>query len=159
MKKQQTEQLIKIAQALADAMGYTLVEAAFEKEHAGVYLRIYLDKAGGISLDDCEKYHMSIMEKVKNFDYDYLEVCSPGIDRPIKTEWDAQRAKGQTVEVKLYKAHNGSKTMHGRFLDLNEAGYHIDIAGEETVIPKADVAMCRMTFTEEELNQLLEKNI
>ncbi len=156
MKKRQIEQITKIARALADSLGYTLVEAALEKEHASTYLRIYLDKDGGISLDDCEKYHMAIMDKVKDFDYDYLEVSSPGIDRPIKTAWDAEKARGKTVEARLYKAYSGSKVIQGVFLSLDAEGYHIKSAGKEIVLPKANVAVCRVTFTEEELNKLLE---
>jgi ribosome maturation factor RimP len=156
MKKRQIEQITKIAKSLADSMDYTLVEAALEKEHTSTFLRIYLDKDGGISLDDCEKYHMAIMGKVENFDYDYLEVSSPGIDRPIKTEWDAKRARGKNVEAKLYKAYLGSKLIRGRFISLDEAGYHIESSGKEMVLPKANVAVCRVIFTEEELNKLLK---
>ncbi len=124
-------------------MGYELVEAAYEKEPAGNYLRIYLDVERGITLDDCEKYHMAVMGKLEKFDYDFLEVCSPGIDRPIKTQRDVQKALGKTVEAKLYKPLDGMKTMIGTLLGLDDEGYHLQVAGVERVIPQKEAAVLR----------------
>ena len=142
-RKRPIEQVNALAQKLADQMGYELVEAAFEKEPTGVYLRIYLDVAGGITLNDCETYHMAIQDKVERFEYDFLEVCSPGADRPIKTPRDAERAMGQTVEVKLYRPMDGTKSLVGTFQGLSDAGYHILCGDEEKVIPAKDAAVVR----------------
>lgn len=102
-----------ISEKLASSMGYEHLETAFEKENVGVYLRIYLDKPGGITLDDCEMFHKALMPLVQEIDYDYLEVCSAGIDRPIKTIKDAQKSFGKEVEVRLYKPEFGSKEHRG----------------------------------------------
>lgn len=56
----QQSQAERIGQLLADTLGYELVEAAFERENTGLYLRFYLDKEGGITLDDCERYHRAV---------------------------------------------------------------------------------------------------
>ncbi|HHU02202.1 MAG: ribosome maturation factor RimP [Christensenellales bacterium] len=160
MKQRQKpkEKLNSIAKTLADTMGYELVEAAFEKEHAGVYLRIYLDKPGGITLDDCERYHLAVASKVEEFNYDYLEVCSPGVDRPIKTVRDAANVIGKTVEVKLYKALDGKKAFQAILIKLDDEGYHLMLSGEELTIPHSNMALCRRYFTEEELNKALEQD-
>ena len=65
-------------QALAERMGLELVDVSLDKEGAGKYLRIYIDKPQGISLDDCEAYHRAIQPQLESYDYDLLEVSSPG---------------------------------------------------------------------------------
>ena len=142
-KKSVITDIERLALAQAVDMGYELVEAVIDKKSAGNYLRFYIDKEGGISLDDCEKYHVAIQPKVEHFEYDFLEVCSPGVDRPIKTQRDAQKAKGKLVEIKLYKPRNGRKVMNGIFDLLDEQGYHIMQGSQEVVIPSSEVAIAR----------------
>ena len=91
-------------QRLADEMGYELVDVCLDKENTGKFLRIYVDRPEGMSLDDCERYHRAIMPLVESYDFDFLEVSSPGIDRPLKKDRDFERALGEEVEVHLFKA-------------------------------------------------------
>lgn len=94
---------------LAVSLGYDLVDVELVKEGPGRYLRIYIDKPDGISLDDCETYHRAVQTKVEHVDYDFLEVCSPGVDRPLKTEADWQRALDQEISVRLFRPEQGAK--------------------------------------------------
>ncbi|MDR3050097.1 MAG: ribosome maturation factor RimP [Oscillospiraceae bacterium] len=105
---------------LAQAMGYELVEAGIEKEGPGRYLRIYLDKPGGLTLDDCEAYHRAIQPQMEHVDYDFLEVCSPGLDRPLKTQQDFERHLGTRVSLKLYKPIDKRKEFEGELLGLQD---------------------------------------
>ena len=107
-------------QALAQRMGLELVDVCLDKESAGKYLRIYLDKPEGLSLDDCESYHRAIQPQLEAYDYDFLEVSSPGVDRPLKTPRDYERHLGDEVEVKLFKAVNGQKLFTGILAGLDE---------------------------------------
>lgn len=107
-------------QALAQRMGLELVDVCLDKESAGKYLRIYLDKPQGLSLDDCENYHRAIQPQLEQYDYDFLEVSSPGVDRPLKTPRDYERHLGDEVEVKLFKAVNGQKVYTGILAGLDE---------------------------------------
>ena len=107
-------------QALAQRMGLELVDVCLDKESAGKYLRIYLDKPQGLSLDDCESYHRAIQPQLEQYDYDFLEVSSPGVDRPLKTPRDYERHLGDEVEVKLFKAVNGQKVYTGILAGLDE---------------------------------------
>ena len=66
-------------QRLADELGFELVDVALDKEDTGKYLRIYIDKEAGIDLNDCEKFHRAIQPQLESYDYDFLEVSSPGI--------------------------------------------------------------------------------
>ena len=70
-------------QRLADEQGLELVDVSLDKEPTGKYLRIYIDKPEGISLDDCERYHRAIQPQLESYDYDFLEVSSPGVDRRL----------------------------------------------------------------------------
>ena len=142
-KQNKIEEITQICSDLAQTLDYELVEAAFEKEPTGVYLRIYIDTPQGINLNDCERYHGAVQPRLERFDYDFLEVCSPGIDRPIKTQREAQKAIGQRVEVKLYKPLNGQKTIIGTFLALDDEGYHVLCGEQEWVLPSKDVAIAR----------------
>lgn len=133
----------RTADALSRQMGYELVEAALEKEPAGLYLRFYLDKEGGISLDDCEAYHRALQPLLEQYDYDFMEVCSPGIDRPIKTERDALRCMGEQVEVRLYKPMDGQKAFTGALTAFANGDITLDIAGETRVFLKKDIAVAK----------------
>ena len=102
----------------AEKCGYELIDVELVKESTGRFLRFYIDKEGGVSLDDCESYHRRIQPLMENIDYDYMEVSSPGADRPLKTERDFERAVGQMVEVRLYRPVNGVKVFTGELAGL-----------------------------------------
>lgn len=133
----------QIGRDLAEQMGYELVEAGIEKEGAGQYLRFYLDSEKGISLDDCEAFHKRIQPLVEDVDYDFLEVSSPGIDRPIRTPAYAAKAVGFLAEIKLYRPLNGQKLFTGIFLGLDDEGYTLDVNGEKLLFPVKEVALAR----------------
>ncbi len=118
-------------QRLADELGFELVDVCLDKEDAGKYLRLYIDKPEGISLDDCEVYHRAIQPQLEDYDYDYLEVSSPGIDRPLKKDRDFERAMGLEVEVHLFKAVEGCKVFTGALAGWDKADVVILVGGEE----------------------------
>ena len=130
-------------QRIADQMGFELVEVALDKEPTGKYLRIYIDKDEGITLDDCEKYHRAVMPLVENYDYDFMEVSSPGIDRPLKTDRDFERNLGSEVEVRLFKPLDGAKEWTGILAGFDEDSLKLDISGEEKTIPRKAAALVK----------------
>lgn len=102
--------------------GLELVDLEFVKEGVNWYLRIYIDKEGGVTIDDCEAVSRALEAKLDAADpieqaY-ILEVSSPGIDRPLKKEADFIKYQGEIIDVKLYKAQDGSKQFQGRLLGL-----------------------------------------
>ena len=105
---------------LAEEQGLELVDVCLDKEGAGKYLRIYIDKPEGVSLDDCERYHRAIQPQLESYDYDFLEVSSPGVDRPLKKDRDFERAIGQEVEVHLFRAVDGVKLITGNLADFSK---------------------------------------
>ena len=118
-------------QRLADQLGYELVEVSLDKEGADKYLRIYIDKPEGITLNDCEAYHRAIQPQLEAYDYDFLEVSSPGVDRPLKKDRDFERALGLEVEVHLFKAVDGQKVFSGELSAWDKETLTILVNGEE----------------------------
>ncbi len=159
MKSKNIDAIFKKANDLAQKQGYELVDVAFEKEAPGLYLRAYIDKEGGIGLDDCERFHMAFQTLVEHVDYDFLEVCSPGIDRPIKNLRDAQRAFGHPVEIKLYKKREGQKVFHGTLTGFDQQGYHLTIGDKEEIFSLKETAMCRRTIDLDNLDDDQELQI
>lgn len=127
---QKVEQL---AQKAADEMGLELVEVTLQKESRGKCLCIYVDKDGGLTLDDCEKYHKTVQPLFEDIDYDIMEVSSPGVDRPIKNLRDFERHKGDMVEVKLFAPLNGSKLYQGSLTAMDDATVTITLPDDEAV--------------------------
>jgi ribosome maturation factor RimP len=90
-------------------MGYELVDA--QVSNRGRFLRIFMDKPGGITLDDCASVsrHLSHLLEVEGIDYDRLEVSSPGLDRPLRKAADFARFAGQKVDVRMRLADAGGR--------------------------------------------------
>ena len=130
-----------VCEKLAADMGLSFYDLSLDREPAGLYLRIYIDAEGGLSLDQCEAYHRAVQPKVERYDYDFLEVCSPGSDRPVKTDRDIERALGTTVSVHLYRPQDGRKDFEGTLLKMD--GEQVTVSeteGPEAVILELHVA-------------------
>lgn len=123
-----------IAEKIAVELGYELVDVELTKEPGGRFLRFYIDRPEGVSLNELEAYHRRILPLVENVEYDYMEVSSPGVDRPLKTERDFERAEGETVELKTYRPVNGAKQFIGDLIGLE---------GDEIVLQTGEDQMMR----------------
>lgn len=144
----------KIAQGIAEEMQVELVDAELVKEPTGVFLRFYVDKSGGIALDDLEAFHRRILPLVDRVEYDYMEVSSPGADRPLKTEADFEKARGSVVELKTYRAVNGQKQFIGELGGLEGDEILLTLPeGEARRFPRKAVAVVRpyIEFDESDL--------
>ena len=130
-------------QALADRLGFELVDVSLDKESSGKYLRIYIDKEAGITLDDCETDHRAIQPQLESYDYDFLEISSPGIDRPLKKDRDFERAAGSEVEVRLFKAVDGRKVIEGILIGLEGDEIVLATAEGETRIARKAAALVK----------------
>ncbi len=128
---------------IAEQMGFELVEVALDREPGGKYLRIYIDKPEGITLDDCEVYHKAVRPLVESYDYDFMEVSSPGIDRPLKTERDFERNLGAEVEIRLFRPMDGTKELHGTLAGLENGEILLDTPEGEQRIPRKAAAVVK----------------
>ncbi len=143
----------QIAQKIADEMGVELVDVELVKEPTGHFLRFYIEKPDGIALNDLEAYHRRILPLVERVDYDYMEVSSPGADRPLKTEADFERAQGMQVELKTYRPVNGGKQFTGELVGLVDGEIVLNAPGGELRFARKEVALVRplIEFDEEDL--------
>lgn len=100
-----------------EALGLELVDIEMARENQARILRLYIDKPGGVGLDDCELVSR-LVDPIIDTEldlhvHDYLEVSSPGLERPLKTDRDFIRYQGEWVELTLYKAMDGRKKYQG----------------------------------------------
>ena len=134
----------QIAQKIADELQVELVDVELVKEPTGHFLRFYIDKPDGIALNELENFHRKIQPLVERVEYDYMEVSSPGADRPLKTERDFERAEGLAVELKTYRPVNGGKQFTGDLVGLRDGMIVIKTgADEEMSFNRKDVAIVR----------------
>lgn len=128
---------------------YELSRCEFVKEGADWYLRVYVDKLEGegygtMSTDDCELVSRYLSDRLDKEDpikqnY-YLEVSSPGMDRPLLTEKDFRRFMGELIEIRLYKAENGSKTVVGKLAGYENGDITVELDKGKTMVVEAGKA-------------------
>ncbi len=134
----------QIAQKIADEFQLELIDVELVKEPTGHFLRFYIDRPGGVALNELENFHRRIQPLVERVEYDYMEVSSPGADRPLKTERDFARAEGLAVELKTYRPVNGAKQFTGDLVGLRDGMIVIRTGPEEEIsFAKKDVAIVR----------------
>lgn len=148
-KKDMMKTLNEIVQPIADSMNVELVDLEFIKEAGNWYLRVYIDKEGGVFINDCEEVSHAISDELDEKDpieQSYiLEVSSPGLDRPLKKQKDFDRNKGQTVEVKLFKPINGEKLFEGILVGLIDNKVLIESENHEKLeFSMEDVALVKL---------------
>ena len=148
----QTKDIIKKVEEyvipIINQNNYELVETEFVKEGANYYLRLYIDKEGGFSINDCEMVSRYLEQKLEEDDFIdkayILEVSSPGIDRVLKKDSEYIKYKGRVVDIKLYKPIDKVKEFQGELIGLIEDKIVINQDNKEISFDKKDVAICRL---------------
>jgi len=139
------EELVK---PLADEMGYEMADIEFVKEGQNWYLRIYLDKDGGVTIDDCELFSKAcekLLDKKDPIEQAYIfEVSSPGLDRPLKKDSDFVKYAGSLVDIRLYSPKDGKKEFQGELKGLEDGNIVITENKTEVVFEKKSVASVRL---------------
>ena len=149
-KVNNTESKVEVlVSGMIEKMGYELVDVEFVKEGQNWYLRFYLDKEGGINIDDCEKASKAIeklLDEKDPIEQAYiLEVSSLGLDRQLKKDKDFVKYAGSLVDVKLYKAVDGSKEFQGTLKGLEGNIITIeDENGNELSFDRKDTAVIKL---------------
>ena len=138
---------------LAEQQNVELVDVELAREGSSRYLRIYIDKPDGITLQDCETYHRAVIPLVEHVDYDYLEVCSPGIDRPLKKQKDYDAHVGDMVEIHLFKPVDKCRRFEGELLGLHDGIVSIAVGEKEMAFALKNISLCKpvIVITEEDL--------
>lgn len=143
-----TEQVAQFAQPIVEANGCKLWDVEFVREGSEQFLRLYIDKEGGIDIDDCERVHRAVDPVLDEKDpiatsY-HFEVCSAGLERALKRPSDFAQFMGSPILIKLYRPKNGLKEFPA-VLRGYEDGRIITEAGNETLtFEKSEVALVRL---------------
>ncbi len=136
-----TEELIT---PILDRMGFELWDVEYVKEGADYYLRAYIDKENGITIDDCVEVSRALSDELDREDFIedayILEVSSPGLGRVLKKDKDFERSIGRMVELKTYKPLDGSKEFTGTLRSFDKDTVTIDTDGTERDFARADIA-------------------
>ena len=129
--------------AEAEQYGLEVIEVSLDTESTGRYLRIYIDKPEGISLDDCERFHKAVKPLMEPYDFDCMEFSSPGIDRPLRSQRDYERHLGDEVEIHLYRPMDGTKILKGILAGLEKDEILLQVAGDELRIPRKTASLVK----------------
>ncbi len=146
--EQKAESLL---QPIIDAEGFELVDVEYVKEAGTWYLRAYIDKEGGITVDDCETVSRAFSDLLDQEDYIedayIMEVSSPGLGRPLKKEKDYKRSIGKNLEIRTYRAIDGSKEFYGILKSYDQDTVTIaEEDGAERTFEKSSISLIRLAF-------------
>lgn len=146
--EQRTEELLM---PLIDAHQFELVDVEYVKEGGNWYLRAYIDKPGGITVDDCEVISRALGDLLDEYDYIddayILEVSSPGLGRPLRKDKDFARSIGEEVEVRLYRPLNHQKEFTGILKEYDKEKIVIEMENDEPLeFNRAEIALVRLAF-------------
>lgn len=146
--EERVETLIKPS---IEKIGYDLYDVEYAKEGKNYFLRVFIDKAEGIDLEDCEKVSNEINEILDEADYIkeqyFLEVSSPGIERVLKKERHLEQNRGKEVHIKLFKKdENGKKEYQGILQEFNEEKIKIEIEKDKIEIERKNIAQIKTIY-------------
>ena len=141
----------EIIQPIIDRMNFELVDVEYVKEGGTWYLRAYIDKEGGITVNDCEDVAREMNVLLDELDYipdSYIfEVSSPGLGRPLKKEKDYIRNMDKKVEIRTYRAIDRCKEFYGILKAYDKDSVTIEDDNEETkVFQRSDIALIRQAI-------------
>ena len=143
-------QVAYVVEPVLEEMGFELVDVNYLSRQGRLVLVIYIDKTGGVTIDDCVKvskeigYHIDVGNMIEN-KY-VLEVSSPGLDRPLTREKDFVRAAGRNIRVKMAKALSGQRHFFGRLVRFENSTIHLEIEGNTVALPWRDVTKANLVY-------------
>ena len=136
---------------IVEANGFELVDVEYVKEGGNWYLRAYIDKEGGITVDDCENVSRAFSDRLHEDDFIedayILEVSSPGLGRPLKKEKDYRRSMGKELEIRTYRAVDRCREFYGVLTAYDDDSVTIEEEdGTLRTFAKTDIALIRLAF-------------
>lgn len=143
------ETVSALVEPLAAEQGLEVVDVTFTREGGRWYLRVYIDKPGGVGIDDCERLSELMSAALDERDpipqsY-YLEVSSPGLERPLKRDQDFERFRGRKVTVRTFAPLDGRRRFSGVLLGLEDGKVKLDMGADGVVyIPKAGISQAKL---------------
>ena len=138
----------ELADDIVEERGLELVDVEYKKEGSDWFLRVFIDHPEGIDHEQCRSVseELSTLLDLEDFidDSYFLEVSSPGVDRPLKRDEDFERFKGKVIEVSTYAPIQGRKKIAGTLLGLRDELIIVKVDGEEIEIPRNKAASVKL---------------
>ena len=143
-----TEVVEKLAKPVVESLGCSLWDVEYVREGDQRFLRLYLDKDGGVSINDCEAVSRAVDPLLDEADpiaesY-HFEVCSAGLERALKRPGDFERFMGSAITVKLYRPYNGLKEIPGILRGYEDGRVTVEMGKETRTFEKSQVALVRL---------------
>ena len=150
-RKEEYEQKAEaLLSPIVESNGFELVDVEYVKEAGNWYLRGYIDKPGGITVNDCETVSRAFSDRLDEDDFiedSYImEISSPGLDRPLKKEKDFARSIGKLVEIRTYRPIEKQKEFCGELTAYDNISVTIDEEGTPRTFDKKDIALVRLAI-------------
>jgi ribosome maturation factor RimP len=143
-----TDKVRDVLKDYAEERGIEIIDVIYRREGQGMVLRVVADNAEGIRISECAALNNFLSEALDKEDVIQdryvLEVSSPGLDRPIKTDRDFERAISKKLELTTYEMIEGRKTHEGRLIGMDKETIVIESHGTSTVIPRDRIALARL---------------
>ena len=142
-----TEDLLTL---IVERYGVSIYDVEYVKEGSDGYLRAYIDKDGGVEINDCENVSRALSDALDKEDFIpeayILEVSSPGLGRVLKKDKHLEKSLGEAVEIKLYRPLNKQKEFEGILKAFDETSITIETEEEEKKFARPDIALIRLAF-------------
>ena len=143
------ERVYELTKDAVEAEGVRLWDVRFLKEGASWYLRVFIDKPEGISIDDCTNVSHAIdpiIDEADPIDVSYyLEVCSPGIERELTRSRHYEESLGKQVRLKLYRAYDGKKEITGTLEDVTEENVTLVTEGNALTVERKNISKANLS--------------
>ena len=143
-----TEQVAAFAQPVVEQLGCSLWDVEYVREGSERFLRLYIEKEGGVDISDCEAISRAVDpildEKDPIAESYHFEVCSAGLERALKRPGDFERFMNSPITVKLYRPHNGLKEFPGVLRGYEDGRVTVECGKETVTFEKSQVALVRL---------------
>lgn len=143
-----TDQVAALARPVVEAQGCSLWDVEYVREGSDYFLRVYIDKDGGVDIDDCEAVSRAmdpILDEADPISGSYhFEVCSAGLERALKRPGDFERFLGSPVTVKLYRPYNGLKELPCTLTGYEDGRVTVEMNKQTVTFEKSQVALVRL---------------
>ena len=143
-----TDVVWQFSEPIVKAHGCSLWDVEYVREGGEWFLRLYIDKDGGVDIDDCERVSRAVdpvLDEKDPIPESYrFEVCSAGLERVLKRPSDFDRYLGEPILVKLYRPKNGQKEFPCRLLSYRDGDVTAEMGGRELTFEKAEIALVRL---------------
>ncbi len=144
------DQVFSLIEPMLEDIGFELVEVEYLTMHGRWILRLYIDKEGGVTIDDCADVSRDLGDVIdvkEIIDHEYvLEVSSPGLNRPLRKEKDFTKAVGSRIKLKMVRDLNGQKNFTGNLKDYNNRTIYLETDGKLIELPYDDIEKSNIIF-------------